>query len=138
MSRSTGFFFFRGISLIVLILCAPYAACAQLNQINYRVIDAEYSRKLDKIVTVAAMPQNQLHVYDPETGLDTAVDDLRGAIVGIEIAITEVAVKFKLSQNKDAADYDGVRSQLATSPHVENQLVAKLMAPDRYAKGSGV
>ncbi|MEI7778296.1 MAG: hypothetical protein WCJ42_02570 [Actinomycetes bacterium] len=33
------------------------------------------------------------------------VEKLITAIVGIEIAITEVTVKFKLSQNKDTADY---------------------------------
>ena len=66
------------------------------------------------------------------------VEQLLTEIVGIEIAITEVTVKFKLSQNKDTADYEGVRSQLASSPHGESQLVAKLMAPDNYAKGSGV
>ena len=42
--------------------------------LNHRVIDAEYSKQLDRIVTVSATPSNQLHIVDPLTGASLAVD----------------------------------------------------------------
>ncbi|MFD6157817.1 FMN-binding negative transcriptional regulator [Nocardia sp. NPDC060256] len=39
------------------------------------------------------------------------------AIVGVELAITRVEAKFKLSQNRSAADIDGVISGLAADGH---------------------
>ena len=40
---------------------------------NHRVIDAEYSKALDKIITVSSTPANQLHIVDPVSGDDRAV-----------------------------------------------------------------
>jgi transcriptional regulator len=39
-----------------------------------------------------------------------------GAIVGIEITLTSLVGKWKVSQNRDAADRDGVASALGTQP----------------------
>ncbi|MFI6167977.1 FMN-binding negative transcriptional regulator [Nocardia sp. NPDC051052] len=39
------------------------------------------------------------------------------AIVGVELAITRIEAKFKLSQNRPAADIDGVYSGLAADGH---------------------
>ncbi|HET7788293.1 MAG TPA: hypothetical protein VFL36_20135 [Myxococcales bacterium] len=41
-------------------------------RLTYRVIDADYSTALDRLVAVAADP-NALHLYDPRTATDTAV-----------------------------------------------------------------
>jgi hypothetical protein len=41
--------------------------------LTFPVIDAEYSLAIEHIVIVSADP-NQLHIYDPETGDDVAVD----------------------------------------------------------------
>lgn len=40
----------------------------------FKVIDAEYSRQLDRIVMVAGTPSSQLHIYDPVTNLDQSID----------------------------------------------------------------
>jgi hypothetical protein len=45
----------------------------KINGLNFTVIDAEYSKSLDKIVMVSSVPGNQLHIYDPVTDLDTTV-----------------------------------------------------------------
>jgi hypothetical protein len=52
-------------------LAEPNASIAPL---NHRVLDAEYSKQLDRIVTVSATPLNQLHVVNPLTGASVAVD----------------------------------------------------------------
>ena len=41
--------------------------------LNYRIIDAEYSRSLDRIVSVSEDP-NKLHIYDPGTEQETTID----------------------------------------------------------------
>lgn len=41
--------------------------------LNFEVIDAEYSKQLDKIVMVSASPANKLHIYDPVSNQDTVV-----------------------------------------------------------------
>ena len=43
-------------------------------QLNYQVGDAEYSKALDRLIIVSSSPANQLHVFDPLTGADTAVN----------------------------------------------------------------
>ncbi len=45
-----------------------------VSQLSFRVIDAEYSKQLDKIIMVSDTPSNQLHIYDPETKEDIALD----------------------------------------------------------------
>ena len=47
------------------------------------------------------------------------LDRMLAAIVGVELAIERVAGKFKLSQNRDAADRAGVIAGLAGSPLAE-------------------
>ncbi len=45
----------------------------QINVLGFTVVDAEYSKTLDKIVMVSSVPSNQLHIYNPVTNVDTAV-----------------------------------------------------------------
>lgn len=42
----------------------------------YDVVDAEYSQQLNKVIMVSASP-SQLHIYDPATQTETAVDLIR-------------------------------------------------------------
>jgi len=68
-----------------------------------------------------------------------AVDDapaeyvagLERAIVGVEIAITRVEGKWKMSQNRPAADIDGVVRGLAASPRAGDREVAEIVAARR-------
>ena len=48
-------------------------AQVEVKLLDYHVIDAEYSKQLDKIITVSSSP-NQLHIYDPETEGNIAID----------------------------------------------------------------
>lgn len=41
--------------------------------LNFTVVDAEYSKSMDKIIMVSSVPGNQLHIYDPLTNVDTSV-----------------------------------------------------------------
>jgi hypothetical protein len=49
-------------------------AYRKISGLGFRVIDAEYSNSLNKIIMVASTPSNQLHIYDPVTETDTAVN----------------------------------------------------------------
>ena len=52
-------------------LCAM-GAFAQTTALNFRPIDTEYSKSLDRLIAVSANP-NRLHIYDPATGTDIPV-----------------------------------------------------------------
>ncbi|HEX8276746.1 MAG TPA: FMN-binding negative transcriptional regulator [Longimicrobiaceae bacterium] len=59
---------------------------------------------------------------------------LERAIVGVEIAVTRVEGKWKMSQNRPAADIDGVARGLAASPDPGDRAVAGIVEarrPDR-------
>ncbi|MHC1730122.1 MAG: IPT/TIG domain-containing protein [Syntrophobacteraceae bacterium] len=76
MSKDFRFQLMFGIALFAsaFFLFSPPDSTAGLKQLDHRVIDAEYSKSLDRIITVSAEPKNQLHIYNPETGEDTSVD----------------------------------------------------------------
>ena len=64
------------------------------------------------------------------------IDGLLGSIVGIEIAITRMVGKWKVSQNRSAADRRGVAAGLVTLGDAASAAMAALMqrgldAPDR-------
>ena len=52
-------------------LCAM-GAFAQTTALNFRPIDTEYSKSLDRLIAVSANP-NRLHIYDAATGTDIPV-----------------------------------------------------------------
>lgn len=52
-----------------------------------------------------------------------------GAIVGIEINITSLVGKFKLSQNRPAKDYEAVMNELRASTNQELQDMTHFMKP---------
>jgi hypothetical protein len=54
---------------------AAVALGAELSPLPFRVVDAEYSESLDRIVMVSASP-SQLHIYDGATRTETATVDL--------------------------------------------------------------
>jgi hypothetical protein len=45
-----------------------------IDRLDFRVIDAEYSKQLGRIVFVSTTPLNQLHIYDPVAEQDIAVN----------------------------------------------------------------
>jgi transcriptional regulator len=55
------------------------------------------------------------------------IDQMLSAIVGLEIAITEITGKWKLSQNRNAVDRAGVVSALSASPAAASQQMASLV-----------
>lgn len=61
---------------------------------------------------VAAMSRR--HGYDLGTVSDAAVERMLRAVVGIELVLTRVEAKAKLSQNKSSADIEGVVAGLRT------------------------
>ncbi len=82
--------------------------------------------------------QNALHVLverlrqrmdAPQTQAMPYPEKLLGGIVGLEIEITRLDGKFKLSQNRSGEDHARVQAALAASGAAEPQRVAALMAP---------
>jgi transcriptional regulator len=55
------------------------------------------------------------------------VDKLLGAIVGVEIEITRLDGKWKMSQNRPAADVEGVIEGLAASDDPRQREVAEIV-----------
>ncbi|MGH8434703.1 MAG: FMN-binding negative transcriptional regulator [Pseudomonas sp.] len=55
------------------------------------------------------------------------LDSMLRAIVGFSLPIERLEGKWKLSQNKDARDYAGVRAGLAASTEPGEQAIARLM-----------
>ena len=66
--RITVFLVLGMIALSAAVLPNPARAQSMIRQLNHRVVDAEFSKALDSIVTVSTMPKNQLHIYSPKTG----------------------------------------------------------------------
>jgi transcriptional regulator len=58
---------------------------------------------------------------------DDFIDPLLKAIVGIEIPITRIEGKFKMSQNRPPADRTGVKFGLRSSKNPEDAMVADLV-----------
>ncbi len=53
--------------IVVVITNRPVA------QLVFKVIDAEYSRQMDRIIAVSGTPSNQVDIYDPVANLDEVV-----------------------------------------------------------------
>ncbi|MDE2371559.1 MAG: FMN-binding negative transcriptional regulator [Burkholderiales bacterium] len=58
------------------------------------------------------------------------LQQMAGAIVGIEIAVERIEGKFKLSQNRSATDHAGVVAGLQARPDVASQALSALMKRD--------
>ena len=63
------------------------------------------------------------------------VDRLVGGIVGVELAITRLEGKWKMSQNRPDADIDGVIAGLSASPSAAERAVAEIVAERRPGRG---
>jgi transcriptional regulator len=59
------------------------------------------------------------------------VTQLSRAIVGVELDITRLEGKWKMSQNRSDADIEGVIQGLGRSPHPGHQRVAQIVAEQR-------
>lgn len=66
--------------------------------------------------------------WSPDSLPDGAYDRMVDAVVGIEIPITQIMGKQKLSQNRAPKDRAQIVSALETSENPNNQAVAELMA----------
>ena len=58
-----------------------------------------------------------------------------GAIVGFDIAITNINAKLKLSQNRSVADQENVIARLEAGAHPDGQAMAKMMRANLACKG---
>jgi hypothetical protein len=61
------------LAVALLAFALPAQAAPGFIGLDFRVVDAEYSAALERIVMVSAAP-NQLHVFDPLTAVDVPVD----------------------------------------------------------------
>ena len=103
---------------------------------NYAVVHAEGSIKLIEDVQwlrshVSQMTDLHESTYQSTWKLDDAPEEyvqmMLKAIIGIEIEISSLVGKFKLSQNRPAEDYDAVVEQLEKSPQETLQEMLKFM-----------
>jgi transcriptional regulator len=59
------------------------------------------------------------------------------AIVGFELTVTKLTGKWKVSQNRSAADQDGVIGGLRTAADPDSREVADLLAARRVGEAAG-
>jgi transcriptional regulator len=69
--------------------------------------------------------------WSPSDAPEGYVDQLLGAIVGVEIEITRLEGKWKMSQNRPAEDVDGVIDGLGASDDARERDVAELVRARR-------
>ena len=105
---------------------------------NYAVVHAEGSIKLVEEGPwlrghVSHMTNLHEPTYQSSWELDDAPEDyvqtMLKAIVGIEIEVSSLVGKFKLSQNRPAQDYEAVVVQLEKSPQEALQEMLQYMRP---------
>jgi transcriptional regulator len=72
------------------------------------------------------------HVSDAP---DQYIEQQLKAIVGVELAITRIEGKWKMSQNRPPADIDGVIRGLGESPDASDRAVADIVAARRPPEG---
>jgi transcriptional regulator len=92
--------------------------------------DVEWLRVLVDRLTV----RHEKQFAQPWSMSDAPRDYLEGqlrAIVGLELVIERVEAKAKLSQNRSAADQDGVCVALATGTPSEQAVAERMIAKDR-------
>ena len=103
---------------------------------NYAAVHVEGSIKLIEDVQwlrshVSQMTDFHESTYQSTWKLDDAPEEyvqmMLKAIIGIEIEISSLVGKFKLSQNRPAEDYDAVVEQLEKSPQETLQEMLKFM-----------
>ena len=103
---------------------------------NYAAVHAEGSIKLIEDTQwlrshVSQMTNIHEPTYQSNWKLDDAPEEyvqmMLKAIIGIEIEISSLVGKFKLSQNRPAEDYDAVVEQLEKSPQEALQEMLKFM-----------
>lgn len=71
--------------------------------------------------------QYEHHGWTLDAQDDSYVDRMLGGIVGFEIAITRLEGKFKMSQNRNAADRDGAIAGLEASGRPDDAALARAM-----------
>jgi transcriptional regulator len=103
---------------------------------NYAMIEArgtlrgieEPNRLLDIVRTLTNhFEADQPHPWTVEDAPADYIDDLLGAITGIELQIDSLLGKFKLSQNRPASDQIGIAAGLAHTGDANAVAVAGLM-----------
>jgi len=88
--------------------------------------DAAWLRGLVE-VTTARHEAQQPRPWQVSDAPDPYIGQMLGAIVGFEIAIRELSGKWKVSQNRDAADRAGVSAALERSPDASAREMAALI-----------
>lgn len=102
---------------------------------NYAVVHAHGHLRVIQDKTwllgfVSRLTQRHEHHRAAPWGVSDApeayIDKMLGAIVGIEIEVTRLEGKFKLSQNRSAADRAGVAAGLAAEPGEAGALARRM------------
>ena len=105
---------------------------------NYVVVEARGSlRAIDDPAWVRTLVARLTAQHEAARAAPWSIEDapgdfveaMLGAIVGIEIVLDALVGKWKVSQNRSAADHAGVASMLAAAPEAEARAMAALMTP---------
>jgi transcriptional regulator len=106
-----------------------YVAVHAYGVLRFIEDDAFLARHLDALTT-----RHEAGRERPWTTGDAPAEyiaQLRRAIVGVELVVTRLEGKWKMSQNRSDADIDGVERGLASSPRDADRAVAAIVAERR-------
>ena len=80
---------------------------------------------------VSRHEKDRVHPWHVSDAPEDFIAQQMKAIVAIELAIDRIEGKWKMSQNRSAADIDGVIDGLGSSPNVQDHAVASIVAERR-------
>jgi hypothetical protein len=95
----------------------------------FKVIDAEYSRQLDRIIMVSGSPSNQLHIYDPAGDLDQTVNL---SALPTSVSVSPDGVYAAIGHNGKISYVDLVSKTVTTTLPVNSNLTDIVLAGNGY------
>ena len=103
-----------------------YVAVHAYGRLRFVSDPVELRRHLEALTSRHEAPREQ--PWAVSDAPDEYIARMLGAIVGVEIEITRLEGKWKMSQNRPAQDIDGVVKNLESSPIDKERAVAKIVA----------
>lgn len=99
-----------------------------MTRLKFRVQDAEYSRALDRMIMVGTEP-SQLHIYDPKTGADQAVNLL---LPPSSVSVSPDGRYAAVGHNAHISYIDLAAGQLVKTMDVSTDVLDVILAGNGY------
>lgn len=95
----------------------------------FKLIDAEYSKQLDRIIMVSGTPSNQIHIYDPAGDLDQTVDL---SALPTSVSVSPDGLSAAIGHNGTISHVNLVSRVVVTTLQVEGNITDIVLAGHGY------